>query len=299
MDPVELRPLALGETLDVAVEILRRRFLTLFGLAAIAALPLQALSVLITISSLPGRYETRSGFDSIVLGGLFSSIFIGLAMRWLVTSVCSQATLATYLGGPSSFGAALRTTLRRLGPLLWLMVLVTITVGFAWLFCTVPGIWLFVAWSVAIPALLLEDVRGMEAMRRSFRLVRYRWWPTFGALVVAYLLTVVATLTGTVLLQVLYGDVTYDNRISYVVLASLVNYLLFCVTAPFLAAVVTVVYVDLRVRKEGFDIQYAMDRVGRSGTPPPTPAFEPARGPQPAQAAAESTPPWAAGPEGP
>jgi hypothetical protein len=297
MDPVELRPLALGETLDVAVEILRRRFLTLFGLAAIAALPLQVLSVLVTISSLPGRYETRSGFDSIVLGGLFSSVFIGLAMRWLATSVCSQATLATYLGGPSSFGDALRVTLRRIGPLLWLMVLVTVSVGFGWLFCTVPGIWLFVAWSVAIPALLLEDVRGIEAMRRSFRLVRYRWWPTFGALVVAYLLTVVATLTGTVLLQVLYGDVTYDNRISYVVLASLVNYLLFSVTAPFLAAVVTVIYVDLRVRKEGFDIQYAMDRIGRAAAPAPTPAFESALGPATDARPAEPAPPWSGGPD--
>ena len=44
---------------------------------------------------------------------------------------------------------------------------------------------------MSYPALLAEDVGPVAALGRSFRLVSGRWWPTFGALLVMYLIVVV------------------------------------------------------------------------------------------------------------
>ena len=65
----------------------------------------------------------------------------------------------------------------------------------------IPGIWLAVAWSVSYPALLSEGIGPVAALGRSFRLVRGRWWPTFGALLVMYLIVLV--ISG--ILGVLFG----------------------------------------------------------------------------------------------
>ena len=46
------------------------------------------------------------------------------------------------------------------------------------LLCIVPGIYLFVAFAVALPVLMSEGERGRKALGRSRALVRGRWWKT-------------------------------------------------------------------------------------------------------------------------
>jgi hypothetical protein len=118
-----------------------------------------------------------------------------------------------------------------------------------------PGIWLAVALSVSVPALLLERIRPFAAMRRSFRLVRGRWWPTFAVLLVGYLLIGIigAIVQGIVMVvpSVIADGNTLVGAVGAVVGGTLGSVL----TTPYSAAVITLVYFDLRVRKEGLDLQ--------------------------------------------
>ena len=61
------------------------------------------------------------------------------------------------------------------------------------LLLVIPGIWLFVMYAVAVPALLLERVGPVQSLKRSYRLVKGRWWATFGTLLVS---TVLAGIVG-------------------------------------------------------------------------------------------------------
>ena len=61
-------------------------------------------------------------------------------------------------------------------------------VGLGFIALILPGIWLVMVWSVAVPALMFEHVGGFKALGRSFDLVRGRWWATFAALLVAVIM---------------------------------------------------------------------------------------------------------------
>jgi len=70
--------------------------------------------------------------------------------------------------------------------LLGLIATIMITVGFFALI--IPGIFLMVVLSLSIPVLFFEQKGIFEAIGRSFKLIRGKWWSTFGLLFVASIL---------------------------------------------------------------------------------------------------------------
>ena len=136
-----------------------------------------------------------------------------------------------------------------------LSVAYVIVVALGLFLLLVPGIWLAVAFAVSVPALLLERVGPFAAFGRSFRLVRGRWWATFGTLIVGYVLVgIIAALVQGIVMVV--PSVLADGNTLVGVVSSVVGGTLGAViTTPYSAAVVALIYFDLRVRKEGLDLQ--------------------------------------------
>ena len=58
----------------------------------------------------------------------------------------------------------------------------------------IPGIYLYVAFTVAVPVLLVEGAGPWRALGRSRQLVQGRWWGTLGVALVGYLLVTIVTL---------------------------------------------------------------------------------------------------------
>ena len=132
--------------------------------------------------------------------------------------------------------------------------------GLALVALIIPGIWLFVSWTVAVPALLTEDVRGLKALRRSFQLVRGMWWRTFAIFLLGYILAgILSSIVSGVVVGIAFAA---DSPVAEFAVTALANILGALVSTPFTAAFVTVLYVDLRVRKEGFDLQLLFERLG-------------------------------------
>jgi hypothetical protein len=125
----------------------------------------------------------------------------------------------------------------------------------------VPGVYLYGALAVATPALLFEDARGTKALRRSRELVRTRWWSTAGALLAASLLTaIVQGAVSGALVGAIVGS--HGNQLVADILGVITGTASSMITTPFLAAVIVVLYFDLRVRKEGFDLFLLAQRMG-------------------------------------
>jgi hypothetical protein len=128
--------------------------------------------------------------------------------------------------------------------------------------------WLGVRWAVGLPALLAEGIGPVRAMRRSWNLVSGMWWRTFGILLLTGLVYVVITLA----LFALFGGIaalipalSEDVRSA---IASAGTALSDALIAPVFPILLTLLYFDLRVRKEGLDL----DQLARETSPGPAPA---------------------------
>jgi hypothetical protein len=263
----ELRPLGIGEILDVAIKITLRNWKTLIGLVALIVAPIQAVVALVGVSLADeDAFTTVDGqtVDSGEVGTFAAAIGIIVVLSglsWLLsTAVAFRAVVEAYLGRRSSWRSSLGFVARRLHSLLWLTIVQAVLLVLGFLACIVPGIWLWVSWSVAIPVLFTEDVRGFKALGRSFRLVRGRWWPAFGLVLLGFLLT--SVVGG--LVQAIFSALFFvaESDFALFLTDTLGGSLSSILTTPFLAAVITVLYVDLRVRKEGFDLQLLAERIG-------------------------------------
>jgi hypothetical protein len=141
-------------------------------------------------------------------------------------------------------------------------VLGTLLAVLGLLFFIVPGVYLYVAFAVAVPVLLTEGVKGRKALGRSRRLVKGRWWGTFGVVVLGAILVgiVEAALVG--LAAVFTTIDTADPTLGSFLVNTGATVLASLIATPFAAAFVVVLYFDLRVRKEAFDLQLLAQQIG-------------------------------------
>lgn len=305
MEASRLRPLGVGEVLDVAFKIYKRHAGSLFRLVAVVVVPLQLLGAIIFLATVDdpdavtgiGEVDTSSDTElgGAIVGNVVVGLLGGLAVL-LVTAACTKAVADAYLRTEPDWRESLRAARSRFGSILWLTILYMLLLVPAFLALIVPGIWLAVAWSVAFPAVMLEEVRGRKALGRSFRLVRGRWWPTFGLVFIAYLIAgMVQFLVGAIMGVILLVGVE-DSLLGTVVVNAVGNSVAGVIATPFQAAAIAVLYFDLRVRKEGLDIELLARDVGIR--PPEGPALGHEPPPAPVPVVGEQGPP-PRGPEDP
>jgi MFS family permease len=227
---------------------------------------------------------------SLALGSMLQSL--GLI---LVTGMIAHVTAAAAIGRRLSLGEAWRAThgkrWRLIGLALLLGLLLTLVLGLyalTWVpvvtggdgwqiaiygLVTVPLLLCFLSWFwirvyyLPVPALMLEEVGVTGAIARGFRLTRGQFWRTFG---IALLTVVIAQLAGSMLtapISILgqfllagVGSVQYAP-LGLVVTNALTSVIAAAFVAPFTAAVASLQYLDLRMRKEAYDVEL-MARAG-------------------------------------
>ncbi len=156
--------------------------------------PMNVLQVLLRASIDPNAFKTgtdttttTSDVGPALAGLLGSAILTGLAFLVAFTA-CFKGVADAWLGGEPEVGRSLRFGARRLLPVLGTWILWSILIVLAFVALIVPGVYLSVALCLTLPVLLFEGGGPFHAFGRSRSLVKGRWWPTFGLLLVGYLL---------------------------------------------------------------------------------------------------------------
>jgi hypothetical protein len=223
---------------------------------------------------------SSSAYDT----GLAVAGILGLLAYFLATGAVFKFQLDAYLGRPADWRESISYAFgrHRVLSLIWLGIIVTVMVGIGFVLIVIPGIYLFVALSFAIPVLMLEGLRGMGAVSRSMSLVSQRWWATFGRLLVGLILEIVAVfVVGLIGSAITHG---VSSVSLYLIINGIVSIVVAVFIAPFYAALVNVTYVDLRVRKEGVDHDTLLSGATPTGPPPgvaPLPGAVPSIASQP------------------
>ena len=288
-----LQPLRFSQLFDVTVNATVRRFWALAGLVLLAAVPIRAVEVVIltaTISN-PEDITSRSAFSQTgaptngAIGVNLTVSLLGGLVTVIGAALCFKVAAASYAGARADWRSSLAFAAPRLATVVWAAVLggLGVLLGFAALI--VPGVWLLVSWAVFVPALLFEGLGPARTLGRSLELVRGRWWSTLGALLVAGLIAGVAS--GAV--STGFDALMSTSLGNHVFLAALIDAtggaVASAVGLPIQAAMVAVLYFDLRARKERLDIDLLarrLDVAPGTATVPPA-AAAPGR-PGPAEA---------------
>ena len=190
----QLRPLSVGEVLDASFKIVRQSFGTLAMCVLVVAVPLNIVDHADhgvderepVRPRLRRRRRRRSAPAPSSPDRCWRPI-LELVLTSLATAACFRAVSGTYLGERPTVGGSLAFAASRLLPLIWLSILYVLGLIPAFILLVIPGIWLAVAWSVSYPGAAVRGHRPGRGARALVRLVKGRWWPTFGALLVMYL----------------------------------------------------------------------------------------------------------------
>lgn len=299
---IPLRPLGVSEILDGAVTYIRRNPRATLGMSAILTC---VVEILVTIAQYfligsqartevtPGVLARSVGWAFLLTAGSMAlTTYVVLLLGGLLAPVMAR----TLLGRATSFGRAwrlVRPCLPRLvgaTTLLCVVLLLAVAVPLAPLtatalaggptglriLTTVVGFPLafvllvaaYVWFALATPVLVMERRGVIASLRRSAEIVRGRWWRTFGVLVLAQ---VIAMLAGFVVLPMPFAVVErivlgFDAEPTGWALAGLVaisavgRTVAGTLVNPFNAGVIAIFYADRRMRREAFDLELQLDR---------------------------------------
>ncbi|HVH67946.1 MAG TPA: hypothetical protein VM716_08770 [Gemmatimonadales bacterium] len=288
----DIRPLNFGEILDGALVIYRRHFGLFLKLAVIVLAGPVLLLAYLAARWLGSLVPTAGALTQPPnLGALLLILPIGI-LYYLASLVLTAGTVRiisdSYLGRPPQLADALSLGLAKLwglvvvglgkGIIVFLVmvglgivmavagvflrgagvggVLLLVAAGFA---CVWLVVWILCGYGVTTPVLVLEDLTSaFDAFGRSWDLTRNVKGKVFGLAIVAVLLfNALPSWVLQALSAAARGSLP-GVSIGLAALAMLVPVLL----TPALAAVWTLMYYDLRVRREAFDLQVLSRQLG-------------------------------------
>jgi hypothetical protein len=122
--------------------------------------------------------------------------------------------------------------------------------------------------SLAIVASVVETLKVRRSMRRSKDLARGRLWRILGLLLLMYVLSIVAGVpqgVAAVFVVLAHGP----QRAILEALSLLTTFVTHSLVTPVGAIAFCLMYIDARVRDEGFDVEMLMNRAAGAPKPPP------------------------------
>src|SRR5215471_16868025 len=277
---LRLRPLGVGEILDDIFRVYRRHFGLLCAIGLLLSVPTllirliggsavifgSFISPLSSFGNPPGLVALQPpGPINIVLLGLAYLVLLVALVPFTVGAV-TQAAIGLALGNPVSVRSAFAGVARRY----WALLAQTLILGAAiapLLLCCPVAIWLAVRWVVGVPALLAEGIGPIKALGRSWALTHRNWWRMFGTLLLMYLLqTVVSAALGAIGLPIGLA-IPFVQPVVRAGIILTVSTAAGAVTVPVISLCIVLLYFDLRIRHEHFDLdQLARQAVASSGS---------------------------------
>lgn len=199
-------------------------------------------------------------------GWVVGLILLAFAASALITYALAVAVTLFYIKsyannkGSTKFDDIKRQSYASLGQFVGLFFLVGLCVGIGFVFCILPGVYLYVPLSLSFSILVFNKETVSDAFSSSFKLVKDYWWNTFACLFVVGIIVTVASyafalpaqIYSLVRLGVLSGEVDAENF----TLVDSVSILLgiFSTLARFLLNIISIIasvfiYFDLNEKK--------------------------------------------------
>ncbi len=298
------RPMNFTDILDETFDLFKSNLVVLVGIAAAFYIPVYVLQGAVVGPMLANIQagskgapvgDTTAMLSRYMMGQMPIGILMLLAYC-VVTGAVSYAVSQRYLGEPATIGSSYSAVFKRFGALLGTLILSGI-VSFAPLFVIlvisgilfaaggaigiVAGVILCIAavvfmvmsavrFSFVVPSVVVEGRAHSDALRRSWNLINGYAGKVIGTSIVVSLVVSIIAGVATAAVGQLIGFVAPLTSVTAQTIIGLVNGVVAAFLNPIGSIVVVLLYYDVRIRKEGFDLQMlARDLAISSGQPVP------------------------------
>ena len=261
-------PGSIGNTLDAGFKLYAVSFKRVIGMAILAmmSVAVPVMVMIFAISVLAGNSkEPNAGlFVIMAVGVLLALVFY---MWFYLAALCRIGGIA--YGKEFNLGTCMSMSASKLLPVLggWFLYSLAMIGGF--MLFIVPGIYLSVSLSMFALCIVLEGDGVVESLRHSFRLISGNWWRTaiIGTvvLIVYYVLSLAIEIPFYVLESVLFTlEPGTQPGPGQTLLSMVGSFISAIVTFPLMMAAVIAVFHDLKLRKEGQDLEARVEALAAS-----------------------------------
>jgi hypothetical protein len=251
----QIGAMTVGDILDRGLKILLSRLGVFYAINLVVLAPV----IFVQVAS-PILVQSSSNQ---VLAGLLSlfAVVLTLVLQPIGTAAILRIISQEYVDRRVTLGDALKFAMTRFGPLLGTSFLTGLTIGVGFLLFCIPGIIFALNYALIAQVVVVEGLSGQPAMNRSKELVVGWRGRIFGILFLTGILNMVVTYAFQLLLP--SASVVRNAQgipaVQFNLLNSLIQtlgaQLIQILLATYSAVCITLIYFDLRIRKEGYDLE--------------------------------------------
>ncbi|MBN1918628.1 MAG: hypothetical protein JW889_12030 [Verrucomicrobia bacterium] len=278
MQPQHFEPMTVGQILDRTFKLYRDNFARFLAIVAVIYVPIALATIALmvpimrTVADMAESAQNRGGeFDPGTAVALFLPLGVMALLSMLAQALCNAALIKSvsesYLGRGVTVGQAYAAVLPRLLPIIGASILVAILCAVGLVFCVVPGVIFWLWFLLTMQTIVVEKQGAVAGMRRSKSLMAGNLGKGFGLSLVIVLITWIANTVFQRIGGLVVGAPTSDNLVTPVVMTQLFSIVGQMLVMPIGAGAYILLYYDLRIRKEGFDLQLLAQAFG-TGVPP-------------------------------
>ena len=276
-DLLDLRPLSVAELFDRTFRLYRNNFFAFLGIVVLTQLPLYLIQIIIAVTVGTDTAINPADFSTLLQGptlllGIFT-ILLSVLFTQIGAAALTKAISDSYLGRSTS----IREAFQRLGGTWFTLIFALILAGLVIFGVAIPFILVLfipcigqivgfigifavalignVIVSLVAPVVVLEKSGPGDAVKRAWELGKKRFWWIVGYLILLGILSFLVIQGPTFLLVFLFETILgiTDLMVRSIVeqSATLIFSALFL---PIELTAITLMYFDLRIRFEGFDL---------------------------------------------
>lgn len=270
--PYPLEPLTVGALLDRTFRIFSRDFPLLMGIVLLTHIPILLvgmLGVLIQPEAIAEGAVSLPQMIGVLVGTFGGLILFFLLVYPVAVGAITYAVSELYVGRSLNIGDAFQRALNRLGKLLSAQMQVGLWVMLGMILLIVPGIIWMIRYLFVTPIIMIEldkDRPAAEALERSRELMRGHGWRIAGMLLLLSLVGLILSGVGAGVVSIL-GLEGEGVGMGARMVGSLISQLIGLVATPLGLIANVLFYYDLRIRKDGFDLEMLSLALQQSGSP--------------------------------
>jgi hypothetical protein len=228
----------LGSVISRSGAVLSRHFLTFFIVAVIAYSPMLLIEIVQTKSMPPSEALSRGLW--LILGGVLLMV-----LPQLGKAIILHAAFQDMRRRPVRLVESVNVGLSRFLPVIGIAFVQGFLIALGMILLIVPGLILYTMWFVGLPAGVVERLGPWTSLRRSRELTKGHRWKIFALALLFIVVDAGGRRVIALALTALAGPI-----------AGLTGQLVWTgIAAAFFGVIITVTYYDLRVIKEGVDIE--------------------------------------------